>query len=357
MKLIDEKRLPKISMRLFFIFFVTVELLLINAGAIILIAVFDEVFPFIHRIPKIIWLFAVSAVMGSALTTMLVKMLFEPITTLGKAMEQVAKGDYSVRLDTKHVFREIRKIHEDFNLMAQELSSTEILKTEFVSNVSHEFKTPINAIEGYATLLQDAEYQAPELRKEYVEKILFNTRRLSRLVGNILLLSKVDNQGIQTRQTTFRLDEQIRQSILALEPRWERKNNDFDVDLQSIEYTGNENLLVHVWNNLLDNAIKYGPEAGLITMRLKREGDSVLFTIEDQGEGIPEEAQKHIFDRFYQGDSSRKAEGNGLGLALVSRIVHLSGGEIAMENRKEGGSRFLVRLPLLEERTERFNNS
>ena len=346
MKLVEEKKLPKISMRLFFIFFVTVELLLINAGAIILIAVFDEIFPKITEIPQIIWLLVVSAVLGSALTTLLVKMLFEPILTLGKAMGQVAKGDYTQRLDTKHVFREIRQIHEDFNRMTQELSSTEILKTEFVSNVSHEFKTPINAIEGYATLLQDTESNS--LQMDYVDKILFNTRRLSKLAGNILLLSKVDNQGIQTRHTTFRLDEQIRQSILALEPKWEQKKNDFDVNLQRIDYTGNEDLLVHVWNNLIENAIKYGPEEGLISLRLKQEGKNVFFTIEDQGEGIPEDAQKHIFDRFYQGDDSRKAEGNGLGLALVGRILQLSGGEIHMENRKEGGSRFLVRLPAEE---------
>lgn len=346
MKLVDEKKLPKVSMRLFFIFFVTVELLLINAGAIILIAVFDEIFPLIRKIPKIIWLFAVSAVLGSALTTLLVKMLFDPITTLGKAMGQVAKGDYSVRLDTKHVFREIRQIHEDFNRMTQELSSTEILKTEFVSNVSHEFKTPINAIEGYATLLQDTEGQESFLQREYVDKILFNTRRLSKLVGNILLLSKVDNQGIQTKFSIFRLDEQIRQSILALEPKWVEKNNDFDVDLQRIEYRGNENLLMHVWNNLLDNAIKYGPEEGIIRLRLKQDEENVIFTIEDQGEGIPEEARKHIFDRFYQADSSRKSEGNGLGLALVMRILQLSGGNIRMENRTEGGSRFLVSLPI-----------
>ena len=345
MKLIDEKKLPKISMRLFFIFFVTVELLLINAGAVILIALFDEIFPIIRQIPDILWLLVVSTVLGSALTTLLVKLLFDPIMTLGKAMEKVAKGDYTVRLDAKYVFREIRQINEDFNRMTQELSSTEILKTEFVSNVSHEFKTPINAIEGYATLLQGTEEREQELRQGYVEKILFNTRRLSRLVGNILLLSKVDNQGIQTKCTTFRLDEQIRQSILALEPKWEEKNNDFDVDLQRIDYTGSESLLVHVWNNLIENAIKYGPQEGIITMRLKKQEENILFTIEDQGEGIPEEAQKHIFDRFYQGDTSRKTEGNGLGLALVSQILRICGGSISVSNRPTGGSCFTVRLP------------
>lgn len=335
-------KLPKISMRLFFILFVTVELLLINAGAALLVGIFDESVSFIQRIPSFVWLLAVSTVLGSALTTLLVKLLFDPIMKLGTAMGKVAKGDYDVRLDTKYIFREIRQINEDFNRMTQELSSTEILKTEFVSNVSHEFKTPISAIEGYATLLQGADDTEPQLQKEYVDKILFNTRRLSKLVGNILLLSKVDNQGIQTNRTVYRLDEQIRQSILALEPLWTQKNTDFDVDLQRIEFAGNENLLMHVWNNLIENAIKYGPEGGLITMRLTQERDKIVFTIEDQGDGIPLEAQKHIFDRFYQADSSRKAEGNGLGLALVRQILSISDGTIRMENRNEGGSRFIV---------------
>ena len=344
MKFIKEKIIPKISMRLFFILFVTVELLLINGGAVFFIEIVDEFFPMVHHIPSIVWLLAVSAVLGSALTTLLVKLLFDPILTLGDAMGKVAKGDYSVRLDTRYIFREIRQIHEDFNRMTQELSSTEILKTEFISNVSHEFKTPINAIEGYATLLQGTEETGSVLQREYVDKILFNTRRLSKLVGNILLLSKVDNQGIQTRCVSYRLDEQIRQSILALEPKWVKQDTEFDVDLQRIDYYGNENLLMHVWNNLLENAIKYGPQGGLITMRLKKNENQIIFTIEDEGEGIPEEAQKHIFDRFYQADSSRKAEGNGLGLALVKQILNLSGGSISMENRQQGGSRFTVIL-------------
>ena len=259
-------------------------------------------------------------------------------------MDQVAKGDYGVRLSTKYVFREIRQINDGFNHMTQELSSTEILKTEFISNVSHEFKTPINAIEGYATLLQDTEGGEKELQKDYVEKILFNTRRLSRLVGNILLLSKVDNQGIQAKQTSYRLDEQIRQSLLALEPRWTARETEFDVDLARVLYTGNENLLMHVWTNLIDNAVKYGPDQGLVTMRLTQEKNTIRFVIEDQGEGIPQEDQKHIFDRFYQADSSRKAEGNGLGLALVKHILAVSNGTIEMENRQEGGSRFIVEL-------------
>ena len=339
-----KKRLPKISMRLFFILFVTVELLLINAGAALVIGLLGEYCPWIRNVPDFLWLIIVSTVLGSALTTLLVKLLFDPILKLGAAMDRVARGEYAVRLDTRHVFREIRKIYGDFNRMTQELSSTEILKTEFVSNVSHEFKTPINAIEGYATLLQGTGPEEPEEQQAYVEKILFNTRRLSRLVGNILLLSKVDNQGIQTKQTLYRLDEQIRQCLLALEPKWEKQETEFDVDLARVQYMGNESLLMHVWTNLIDNAIKYGPQGGLVTMRLTQEKGTIRFVIEDQGQGIPEEDQKHIFDRFYQADSSRKAEGNGLGLALVKHILVVSNGEIQMENREEGGSRFIVQL-------------
>lgn len=336
---------PKISMRLFFTTFIVVELLLIYLAAAILMVVFHRFYPFLQKVPNIVWLVIVSTVLGSAITTLLIKLLFDPIVKLGDAMGKVAKGKFDVRLDTRYVFREIRQINQDFNLMAEELSSTEILKTEFISNVSHEFKTPINAIEGYATLLQGADMAEPEDQKVYIDKILFNTHRLSKLVGNILLLSKVDNQGIQTNTTNFRLDEQIRQSIVALEPRWTGRGNEFDVDLDRVDFTGNENLLLHVWNNLIENAIKYGPQGGLIRMRLKHQQGEIVFTIEDQGPGIPEEIQPHIFDRFYQADTSRKAEGNGLGLSLVQRIIAMEKGSISVANLPEKGTRFTVIFP------------
>ena len=336
--------LSKIPMRLFFIAFVVIELVLIYAAAVVLTMIFHRFYPILQKVPSFVWLLVVSTVLGSAITTLLVKLLFDPIVKLGDAMGRVAKGEFDVRLDTRYVFREIRQINQDFNLMAKELGSTEILKTEFVSNVSHEFKTPITAIEGYATLLQGTDMENPEEQKVYIDKILFNTHRLSKLVGNILLLSKVDNQGIQTHVTTYRLDEQIRQSIVALEPRWTATDNDFDVDLERIDYTGNENLLLHVWNNLIENAIKYGPEHGLISMRLRKQGSDILFTIDDEGPGIPEEKKEHIFDRFYQLDSSRKTEGNGLGLALVQQILHISNGSIRAENLPGKGTRFTVIL-------------
>lgn len=335
---------PKLSMRLFFIIFIILELLLVDVLSTAAIALLSHYSLVIGSFAKSISLVIISVVMGSTITTFIATYFLNPMLKLGVAMRKVAQGDFSVTLPTTHMFPEIRQINQDFNLMARELESTEILKTEFVSNVSHEFKTPITAIEGYATLLQGSDEPENSEQEKYIQKILFNTNRLSKLVGNILLLSKVDSQEIQSKLSTYRLDEQIRQAILSLESKWMTKGNDFDVDLERIEYTGNENLLMHVWTNLIENAIKYGPDNGLISLKLQKEKESILFTIEDEGPGIPSDALKHIFDRFYQADSSRKAEGNGLGLALVKQILSVSDGEISAENLPEKGTRFTVRL-------------
>ena len=160
------------------------------------------------------------------------------------------------------------------------------------------------------------------------------------------MLSKVDNQSIQTKQTTFRLDEQVRQSIVLLEPEWSKKNIEFDVDLQSITYTGNESVLLHVWNNLIGNAVKFNPEDGYIGIRLSEDEKHIQFVVEDNGPGIPESALKHVFDRFYQSDSSHEAEGNGLGLALVKQIVKANDGTVSVENLPGKGCRFTVTLPV-----------
>ena len=292
--------------------------------------------------PDILWYLIISVVLAGVVSSFIGMWIFEPITRLGEAMQKVAGGNFDVRLDTNHAFPEIRQIYTNFNLMARELSATEILQTDFVSNVSHEFKTPINAIEGYTMLLQ--EETDVQDRQLCVSKILLNTRRLSRLVGNILLLSKVDNQAIRSRETTFRLDEQIRQSIVLLEPEWERREIEFDVKLQRLDYTGCESMLIHVWDNLLGNAIKFSPQGGFIGIELYHRGEDVVFTLEDRGPGIPEESMSHIFDRFYQSETSHKEEGSGLGLALVKQIVTAAGGTVQVVNLPQG-CRFTVTLP------------
>lgn len=263
---------------------------------------------------------------------------------LRQAMDKVADGDFSVRLDLKEFSSgEVQELYAGFNLMTYELKSTEVLQTDFVSNVSHEFKTPINAIEGYSTLLQGCE-NLDEDQQEYIDKILFNTKRLSTLVSNILLLSKIENQSIQTHQEWYGLDEQVREALLALEATWAPKDIDFDVDLEDLEYYGNENIMYHVWTNLIGNAIKFSPQGGVIKIRLHKKENKIFFVVEDKGPGLSEEAQKHLFDKFYQEDSSHKQEGNGLGLALVKRILAMAGGDVSAKNVTNGGCRFTVTL-------------
>ena len=285
----------------------------------------------------------ISILSGAAIAVGLSKIFVSPMMKLGDAMRKVAGGDFTVRLDCTSKIRDVREVYGSFNTMVKELGNTETLQTDFVSNVSHEFKTPINAIEGYASLLQDSQL-TDEQKNAYIDKIIFNTRRLSDLVGNILLLSKVNNQTISLKASTFRLDEQVRQSILALESKWEKKEIEFDIDLDEIEHTGYENLLSHVWLNLIDNAVKFSPQNGQIRIRLKQLAGSVTFSIWDNGLPIPEADIDRIFNKFYQGDNSHASEGNGLGLALVRKIVAAAHGTINVTSSEDAGTEFVVAL-------------
>ena len=286
----------------------------------------------------------ISILSGAAIAVGLSKIFVSPMMKLGDAMRKVAGGDFTVRLDCTSKIRDVREVYGSFNTMVKELGNTDTLQTDFVSNVSHEFKTPINAIEGYASLLQDSQL-TDEQKNAYIDKIIFNTRRLSDLVGSILLLSKVNNQTISLKASTFRLDEQVRQSILALESKWEKKEIEFDIDLDEIEYTGYENLLSHVWLNLIDNAVKFSPQNGQIRIRLKQLDGSVTFSIWDNGLPIPEADIDRIFNKFYQGDNSHASEGNGLGLALVRKIVAAAHGTINVTSSEDAGTEFVVALP------------
>ena len=328
--------------------------LTVFVGAVVLVSILisfgiskllEWLLPTSTSIPLLIQLNIFSLVIALLATHFLSKMFFDTIKELRLGMQKIADGKFDTRLETKSNSEEIQELFAGFNMMAGELGATEILQTDFVSNVSHEFKTPINAIEGYTMLLQSTE-NIDETENEYIEKILFNTRRLSSLVSNILLLSKLENQSIQTHREKYALDEQIREDILALESLWEPKDIEFDVDLDAVRYYGNKNVLHHVWSNLLSNAIKFSPNGGTIKMRLFKENKKIVFLIEDNGPGLSEEAKKHLFDKFYQADTSHKEEGNGLGLALVKNIISLCDGEISAENLDVGGCRFTVTLPI-----------
>ena len=336
-------RKNRFSLRLRLMVLVTAELLVcifVSLGSYVL---FKDIIPLAPSVLFLLMLLGISLTVGLLITNFLSKLIFAPIRRMTQAMEKVAEGDFTVRMPAQSSSQEILDLYTGFNMMVQELRSTEILQTDFVSNVSHEFKTPINAIEGYSMLLQNGDNLTPQ-QEEYVGKIVYNTHRLSTLVGSILLLSKLEHQQIQTGLFPFRLDEQIRQSIVAMEDAWDKKGIELDADLERVSYLGNEHILHHVWDNLISNAIKFSPQGGLISLRLARKDGRIHFTVEDQGPGIPEESLKRIFDKFYQTDSSHKQEGNGLGLALAKRIVTTVDGRIWAENLPQGGCRFTVIL-------------
>lgn len=324
-------------------FFVTLEMLICLLVSQLLDRLIKQVIQVNWEFPLQLEQIIVCLLVGIVATSQLSRYFFHPIKKIRSAMDRVADGDFTVHLKSRSRMKEVKEINTGFNLMVQQLQATEILQTDFVSNVSHEFKTPISAIEGYSTLLQDGDNLTAE-QKVYVDKILFNTQRLSSLMGSILLLSKLENQKIATGKTKYRLDEQIRQAIVALEADWDRKYINIDADLDRIHYLGNEAMMHHVWTNLLSNAIKFSPDSGTISMKLCQEDNEIIFTIDDQGPGLSEEALKHIYDKFYQADGSHKQEGNGLGLTLVKRILTIEEGSITCENLPNNGCRFTVRL-------------
>ena len=325
------------------VLFVTIEIEICILVALGLDALLDRFVQLPFEIPLIVELISVSFLVGILVTIQLSRYFFNPIKKLGEAMGKVADGDFTVALNSRSTAKEVQEIYTGFNLMTHELRSTEILQLDFVSSASHEFKTPISAIEGYAALLRSGG-DLTEEQRECVEKIIFNTKRLSSLTSSILLLSKLENQEIPTNRTKFLVDEQIRQSIVGLESQWERKNIELDVDLCEAEYYGNELLMRHVWDNLISNAIKFTPEGSTVKIQLVKKLTKIVFAVEDQGPGIPEESLRHIFNKFYQADSEHKQEGSGLGLALVDKILTLEKGTVQAENLETVGCRFTVTL-------------
>ena len=299
--------------------------------------------PFGRHIP-ILLLALASLVLGTVIALYVGRLIVRPVQNISEAFDALSAGNFDVRVPENERLGEIREMARHFNAMAHDLSHIETLRSDFVANVSHEFKTPIAAIEGYATLLQNRSLP-PEKHDHYVEKILENSRRLSNLSGNVLMLSRLENQEIIPGKSEFRLDEQLRKCVLLLESRWAEKNIEFDMELPKLDYYGSEPLLSQVWVNLLDNAIKHSPAGGVIHIGIRQTDRLLVVTITDHGDGMSEDVQKHIFEKFYQGDSSHKAEGNGLGLALVKRIVELCRGTIEVESSSGNGAAFSVALP------------
>lgn len=285
-----------------------------------------------------------SILLGVVIALYVGKLIVRPVQNISNAFNELSKGNFDVKVPEDEKIMEIREMAKQFNVMTYDLSHIETLRSDFVANVSHEFKTPIASIEGYATLLQDHRL-SPEKHDHYVKIIIENSRRLSSLSSNVLMLSKLENQEVVPNKTEYRLDEQLRKVILMLEGKWEPKKIEFDMELPRKLYYGSERLLEQAWSNIIDNAIKHSPENSTIHVFMNTTDDAVEVIITDHGDGMTEDVQKHIFEKFYQGDPSRKSEGNGLGLPLVKRIIELCKGTVTVKSVPGEGSTFTVRLP------------
>ncbi|ABR48082.1 integral membrane sensor signal transduction histidine kinase [Alkaliphilus metalliredigens QYMF] len=284
-----------------------------------------------------------STFIGTSITALLSRWMVKPVRNLIEAIEDVAKGDFGVSVKGSNI-PELESLAASFNKMARELAGIEMLRTDFINNFSHEFKTPIVSIKGFAKLLKEDGLTSEEAQ-EYLDIIIQESQRLADLSTNVLNLSKVQSTEVIREKEIYALDEQIRQAILILEPKWSTKNLSVDVDLESININNNAPLLQQIWVNLLDNAIKFTDNGGKLQVSLRRINSSIRFCLRDNGHGMDEETKQHIFDKFYQGDTSHAIIGNGLGLTLVKKIVILCNGHIEVESSLGKGSAFIVFLP------------
>ena len=269
-----------------------------------------------------------------------------PVKRITDAAEKITRGDFSVRIEPLHGVGVdgFNQIAMAINAMAEELSGTETLRTDFIANVSHELKTPLAVMGNYATMLQQPGLTESE-KKEYAKAISTASRRLAQLITNILKLNKLENQQIFPVAEEYDLGEQLCQSLLQFEDAWERKSLNIETDIEDdVRIRSDGELLSLVWNNLISNAVKFTPEGGTIGVSLKTEGDWVTVAVRDTGCGIKPETGVHIFEKFYQGDTSHATQGNGLGLALVKRVVDILNGEIGVESVFGQGSTFTVKI-------------
>jgi len=273
-------------------------------------------------------------------------MVDRPVKIITEATEQIMQGDFSVRVAPMHGagMEGFNQIGMAINAMAKELSGTETLRTDFIANVSHELKTPLAVMGNYATMLQRPGITEEE-RCEYAKAISEAARKLAQLITNILKLNKLENQQIFPQPKEFDLGEQLCECLLVFEDAWEAKNLEIETDMEEdVRIKSDPELLSLVWNNLISNAVKFTPDGGTIGLSLKTEDSSVVVQVRDTGCGMKPEVGQHIFEKFYQGDTSHATQGNGLGLALVKRVVDILNGEIGVQSVYGEGSTFTVKF-------------
>lgn len=295
----------------------------------------------------LVFIFLISTLLGCILSLIMIKGFYKPINKLKNAMNKVSKGEFE-KVENNNSDDEIAELIEIYNKMVSDLKNMEIISNDFVSAVSHEIKTPLSSIKGYASMLKNQDISKDEKLK-YINKILIATDNLSNLTNNILNISKIENTAL-IKNKNFSLDEQLRECILLLENKWSEKNLNLVINIEPINIFSNKELCQSVFVNILENAIKFTPTNKNIKINLfkicKNSSDYAVFEVQDSGVGISQKNLTRIFDKFFQADSSRMTEGNGLGLALVKKIMDRLNGIIEVESSLGIGSCFKVYFPL-----------
>lgn len=332
-----------------FTFVILAISLLLAVGIMYVLAWFD-LLPFAAvslsgTLQTLLLMAAISLIVGTGLSALAVRFPLTPINWLIDQMNRLAAGDFQARVHfgkNIDIVPAFLQVEESFNKMAEELGNTEMLRQDFINNFSHEFKTPIVSIAGFAKLLQRADLDESQ-RKEYIDAIVEESQRLSNMATNVLKLTNVENQSILTGVTTYNLSEQIRSAVLLLENQWSTKNLELEMEFPEVSITANEDMMQEVWINLLHNAIKYSPDYGPLQVRIEESAQTIRVQVANSGE-IPQEDLKRVFQKFYQADHSHFSAGNGVGLAIVKRVVELHGGTVTAESAG-GAVIFTVQLP------------
>ena len=337
----NEKRKLNIALTLLFaiVIFLTVVVAVLLSGIVLYLLIHFEIISakgdYLADARHVIWYMGFICVcVGSVLTMLTTTILLHPLQRMIRKIRSLASGDYKNRIYFGNPLGKhptFAALSESFNTLAEELENTEMLRSDFINNFSHEFKTPIISIAGFAKLLKKGNLKE-EQKKEYLDIIEEESLRLSYMATNVLNLTKVENQTILTDVTSYNLSEQIRACVLLLENRWTKKKIEFSLEFDEYEINANEELLKQIWINLIDNAIKFSPDYGMIMIRIKESNDRYKISIANTGTEIPKESMPKIFNKFYQSDESHASEGNGVGLAIVKKIVDLHKGSIAVES-------------------------
>lgn len=335
-----------LSVFVFCIILVTAVIAIATVYILVRVGAISSVDQRVEPLNILLFMGGISIIVGFILTALTSKISMKPVNRAVNLMNRLASGDFKARLKYGKpigLHPTFIEISDSFNKMSEELENTEMLRNDFINNFSHEFKTPIVSIAGFAKLLKKGNL-TEEQQKEYLDIIEEESLRLSAMATNVLNMTKIENQNILTDVTEFNLSEQLRSSILMLEGKWTKKNIEFNLDFDEYSICANEEMLKHIWINLIDNAIKFSEDFGTVDIKVTEKENTLCVSVKNVGSEIPLEQQKRIFNKFYQADESHSTEGNGIGLALVKEIVRLHKGDVSVQS-ENNITIFTVELP------------